>query len=325
MTWPKISVVVPTFNEGKNIKKCLDSIFGQDYPKDKLEVLVVDDDSTDHTLKIAKKYPVLLLRNGQKHGEIGKMIGFRAATGKYFMYLDADVELISKDFFKQLVTPLEQDIRIVASFTKEGAGPNSAPIERYLSFDALQRDGLYQWLTPSVESTIIKSLTSYFLCKYETDRIPPSGRCLYRRKQLWELTKNFEMFLELDFLKLLVLHGHQQFAFVPQAVLYHHHVTSLKELLRKRKYNLTKVYFSHLQNNLYTWIDLKRNLFKIFIWIVYVNLIIPSVFVGIYKSVKHRDWVGLYEPVVNLLITDLLIILLLFNPSKLSTLIAHEK
>lgn len=226
------------------------------------------------------------------------------------MYLDADVELISKDFLKRLVSPLENDQNIIASFTKESAGSESSPIERYLSFDALQRDGLYQWLTPSVESTIIKIFPSYFLCEYRIDKIPPSGRCLFRRQELWKLIKNFNMFLELDFLKLLVLNGHQLFAYIPQAVLYHHHVTNLKELLRKRKYNLNKVYFSHYKNKLYTWVDWKSpvQLAKLSIWVVYANLFFPSLFTGIYKCFKYKSWVGLYEPFVNLLVTDMLII-----------------
>lgn len=312
-SWPTISLVIPTINEEKNLKTCLESVYTQDYPKDKLEVLVVDDDSTDQTVKIAKKYPVKVLRNGHKHGEIGKMIGFRAAKGKYFMYLDADVELVSKDFLKQLVLPLENDQKIIASFTKESTGPNSPAIERYLSFDALQRDGLYQWLTPSVESTVIKSLPGYFLCEYKPDRIPPSGRCLYRHKELFDLTKNFEMFLELDFLKLLVMNNHLRFAYVPKAVLYHHHVVSFSELLRKRKYNLTNVYFSHVQNNLYTWINWNSplHLLKLGLWIIYANLFFPSVFTGIYKSLKFKDWAGLYEPVINLVVTDMLCIAML--------------
>ena len=315
MIWPKISIVIPTLNEEENIRKCLESIFCQDYPANKLEVLVVDDDSSDQTVKIAKKYPTRVLQNGYKHGEIGKMIGFRAAKGKYFMYLDADVELISKDFFKQLVFPLEDDSTIIASFTKEGTGENSPAIERYLSFDALQRDGLYQWLTPSVESTIVEVFPSYFLCKYRIDKIPPAGRCLFRRKELWDLTKGFEMFLELDFLKLLVIQNHVLFAFVPQAILYHHHVASLKELLRKRRYNLTNVYMSHVKNNLYTWVVWSNpfHLLKLGFWIIYANLFFPSLFTGIYKSIKYRDWVGLYEPVVNLLVTDLLIISFLIH------------
>ncbi|KKP80022.1 MAG: hypothetical protein UR81_C0036G0008 [Candidatus Levybacteria bacterium GW2011_GWB1_35_5] len=208
-----------------------------------------------------------------------------------------------------MVTPLEKDKQVIASFTKESAGVESPSIERYLSFDSLQRDGLYQFLTPSVESTITQSFPDYYLCKYKTDKIPPSGRCLYRRKELLELTKSYEMFLELDFLKLLVINNHQQFAFVPQAVLYHHHVKSLKELIRKRKYNLTQVYFSHVKNNLYTWVNWNNpiDILKIIFWVIYANLVIPSVFIGIYKSIKHKDISGMYEPVINLLVTDMLV------------------
>lgn len=314
-TWPKISLIIPTINEERNIKNCLDSVFSQDYPKSKLEVIIVDDDSTDKTLDIARQYRIKVLRNGFKHGEIGKMIGFKAAKGKYFMYLDADAELISKDFFKRLVLPLEDDSTIIASFTKEGAGSSSPAIERYLSFDSLQRDGLYQWLTPSVESMITKSFPDYFICEYKIDKIPPSGHCIYRHKELSPLVKDFKMFLELDFLKLLVINDHRQFAFVPQAVLYHHHVASLSELLRKRKYNLTKVYRSHVKNGLYTWVNWKSpfDIFKLGLWVIYANLFIPSLITGIYKSLKYRDWAGLYEPFVNLLVTDTLLLTILWG------------
>ena len=47
----------------------------------------------------------------------------------------------------------------------------------------------------------------------------------------------------------------------------------------------------------------------------------PSLITGIYKSFKYRDWAGLYEPIVNLLVTDLLVISLLFNPNKLVKLL----
>ena len=54
---PKISIVIPAYNEEKNIKECIDSVFESDYRKDKIEVIVVDDGSTDNTLNIAKRYP----------------------------------------------------------------------------------------------------------------------------------------------------------------------------------------------------------------------------------------------------------------------------
>ena len=123
------------------------------------------------------------------------------------------------------------------------------------------------------------------------------------------------MFFELDFLKILVLNGLTDFAYVPQAVLYHHHVTSFSELLRKRRYNLTKVYRSHVKNGLYTWINWKNpfDIFKLGIWVIYANLFIPSLVTGIYKSIKYRDWAGLYEPIVNLIVTDTLLLTVLWE------------
>jgi len=53
---PKVGVVIPAYNEEKNIDDCLRSIINSDYPKSKLEVVVVDDGSTDSTLKILEKY-----------------------------------------------------------------------------------------------------------------------------------------------------------------------------------------------------------------------------------------------------------------------------
>ena len=77
--FPCISIAIPTYNEEKNIAKCLKSIFKQDYPKKLLEVFVVDDYSRDKTVEIAKKYSIKILYSGAHDGEVGKMIGFKRA------------------------------------------------------------------------------------------------------------------------------------------------------------------------------------------------------------------------------------------------------
>jgi glycosyltransferase involved in cell wall biosynthesis len=58
MNLPSISIVIPTYNCERTIKACLDSIVRQDYPKDKIEVIIVDGGSKDKTLEIARKYGV---------------------------------------------------------------------------------------------------------------------------------------------------------------------------------------------------------------------------------------------------------------------------
>lgn len=314
-TQPSISVIIPTLNEEKNIKKCLDSIFNQEYPQNKLEVIVVDDKSTDKTIEIVKKYPVKILISGAHHGEISKMIGFKKATGELAVYLDADIELRGKNWLNQMVKPLLEDSEIIGTFTKYFTKRDDPSIERYLTFDPLQRDSIYQFFSPGIEETIENRKDGYFICRYSIDKIPPAGLCLYRRKELLRLVSEYSMFLELDFLVLLVKNGFNSFAFVAEAGLYHHHVSSLVQLIKKRKYNLTKVYLTHVQNKLYTWFDLTnpKDILKIICWIIYANLVVPSIVMGIYKSFKYKDTAGMYEPVVNFLITDILVLTLLFD------------
>ncbi len=61
---PKISAVIITYNEEKFIGKCLDSIINQTYPKDQLELLVVDGMSTDKTREMVKELTGLIRGNG---------------------------------------------------------------------------------------------------------------------------------------------------------------------------------------------------------------------------------------------------------------------
>jgi len=63
---PFVSIVVPVYNSESMIKKCLDSIMALKYPREKLEVIVVDDTSTDKTRELIKNYSIQLVR--KEHG-----------------------------------------------------------------------------------------------------------------------------------------------------------------------------------------------------------------------------------------------------------------
>src|SRR3989344_2473890 len=68
---PVVSVIVPAYNESKNIEKCIRSLLNLNYDKNKLDIIVVDDGSKDNTYEVAdkfKKYGVRVFRkeNGGK-------------------------------------------------------------------------------------------------------------------------------------------------------------------------------------------------------------------------------------------------------------------
>lgn len=91
---PFVSVIIPCLNEESFIGKCLDSIIANDYPVDRLEVLVVDGKSEDGTRKIveryAQRYPFIrLLDNTKKLTPCALNIGIKNAKGEIIVRMDA--------------------------------------------------------------------------------------------------------------------------------------------------------------------------------------------------------------------------------------------
>lgn len=92
--WPFASVMVPCRNEEKHIATCLESILSNDYPKDRLEILVVDGMSEDRTREIVLEYAkrheqVRLVDNPQRHIPAAMNVGIRNARGDTILKMDA--------------------------------------------------------------------------------------------------------------------------------------------------------------------------------------------------------------------------------------------
>jgi len=85
MKYPKVSIVIPTYNEEKHITECLDSIMNQYYTN--YEIIVVDGMSTDNTKNIVGKYNVILLDNPKKIMPCGTNIGIKHSKGEYIVLL----------------------------------------------------------------------------------------------------------------------------------------------------------------------------------------------------------------------------------------------
>ena len=104
---PLVSVVIPCYNAEKWIKRCLISISIQDHPN--IEIIVVDDASTDKSINVISSYKVKLIRNETNLGECRTSErGFRAATGKYVCRLSADDEFVLRDHISHQVAVMEK-------------------------------------------------------------------------------------------------------------------------------------------------------------------------------------------------------------------------
>lgn len=107
-----LSVICPIYNEEKYISQCIESLLQQDYPKDDLEILLVDGMSTDRTREIVaaytQKFPFIkMLDNPKKIVPYAMNTGIKASKGEIIMRLDAHATY-EKNYFSCLVSALKR-------------------------------------------------------------------------------------------------------------------------------------------------------------------------------------------------------------------------
>ena len=100
---PFISVVMPVYNGAATIGSALDSLLAQDYPRDRYEVIVVNDGSTDDTAKIvAQRHNVRYMEQPRNMGIPSALnAGLEAARGEIFATIDDDCQA-APDYLSQL-------------------------------------------------------------------------------------------------------------------------------------------------------------------------------------------------------------------------------
>ncbi|MDO8480881.1 MAG: glycosyltransferase [Nanoarchaeota archaeon] len=103
---PPVTVIIPAYNEAERIRDCLNAVFASAYPKKRMQVIVVDDGSSDATADIAKSYPSVLLVRGRHGGKTAALnLGMKRAKHEYILTIDADT-LVDKNCINHLVRPL---------------------------------------------------------------------------------------------------------------------------------------------------------------------------------------------------------------------------
>lgn len=90
---PEISIIIPAYNEEKNIARCLNSVLAQTF--ESFEVICVDDGSTDGTVEIIKSFAekddrIILLKNPDKGVSSARNFGIENARGNYIGFVDSD-------------------------------------------------------------------------------------------------------------------------------------------------------------------------------------------------------------------------------------------
>ena len=135
-----LSIAIPCYNSEAYMEKCVDSLLagGED-----VEILIVDDGSSDRTAEIAdayeKKYPTIVKAIHQENGGHGEAVntGIRNAAGLYFKVVDSD-DWVNKEAYESILKTLEELIRgpktvdlFISNFVYEKQGAPRKKVMQY--------------------------------------------------------------------------------------------------------------------------------------------------------------------------------------------------
>jgi len=131
---PRVSVVVPVLNGAHEIDRLLASLLALDWPEDRLEILVVDNGSSDGTAKVAAHYPVRVLAETEVTSSYAaRNRGVAQASGDWIAFTDVDC-VVEPTWLRRLLLPSPPpQVGAVAGevLALEGATPVQRLVERY--------------------------------------------------------------------------------------------------------------------------------------------------------------------------------------------------
>jgi glycosyltransferase involved in cell wall biosynthesis len=126
----RLSVIVPVYNAKEYLHRCIDSILGQTYSN--FELMLIDDGSTDGSLKICEEYAtrdsrVKVFHEKNSGPSSARNIGLRNVSGKYLAFVDAD-DWLEPDMYSVLIRELEDSNAdmVVSNWYKNEEGSNAS-------------------------------------------------------------------------------------------------------------------------------------------------------------------------------------------------------
>jgi glycosyltransferase involved in cell wall biosynthesis len=254
MNKPTVSIIIPTYNEEENLITCLQSIRRQDFPQQKIEILIVDDGSTDATLYVAKQFKARIFKSGFKHIERSKSIGIEHAKGEYLFFMDADILLVDRNIISMSVQTLEKHIEAVGAqcfywkYSRRHTVVNrycelfgvNDPFPYYLLRRGIRSYLDHGWIYPK---TLLKDTAKYYLVRFTSDNLPTLGSQGYlcRTSLIKKYASWKPYFFHLDTTKQLVDKGFNTFVILKLTV-EHDYAVSVRDFYNKLYRNLSLFY-----------------------------------------------------------------------------------
>lgn len=306
---PSISIVIPTLNAESVLEKCLKSIISQDYPKNKIEIIIADGGSIDSTLEVAKKYRAKVVNNPLKTGEAGKSIAVKEAKNELIALIDSDNILPNNHWFKDMVMPFDDKEIIVSEPIRYTYRKNDPYLTRYFALLGMNDPiclfignyDRYSFITNRWTNLKFPEEDKGKFLKITLDHepIPTIGAngTLFRREVLQGAIKESQYLFDIDILlKIIKKKGKIKIAKVKTSIIHTFVEADAGKFFRKQLRRINDMSFHKSKNNRDTDWE-KLFLPKIVLFGIECLLIIPILYQTLVGNLRKPDIAWLFHPI----------------------------
>ena len=318
---PKVSIITCTYNGERVIEDYFRYLFMQDYPLNKIELIISDGGSIDKTMEIVnsykKKYPriIKIIPNKSKI-KVGRGRGLdvvsRKASGELMILIDQDNLLFQKNWIKKMVEILLKYKNISGVQSMLQAPRNSSLLDRYLNLIGIEDPFAINY---SLNSQISLNPHEFYFNKeekfyiYEVNKknfyYAGDNGFVIRKKDFFEsggYTQDIDNFYR------MALSKKKYKIAVPKNIRLHHKSsTSLKHLIEKKGYYVKRYLLENYSNREFYWFSFKKNNLsqnlKFIKTVIFYLSFFSQLIEGIKMYLKEKEPAWLIHPVATWLIT----------------------
>jgi glycosyltransferase involved in cell wall biosynthesis len=298
---PKITFIVPVRDESARIDRCLASIRAQEYPADKIEIILPDQGSTDDTREKARSYGALVTENPAQRAIFSMPAAFRQASGDLICVMAAD-NVVHPSFARRMAEPFEDpSVRFAFAHVTDDR-PDYALTTRYFNrFTDPFNQFMYGAACNSREFhkayTPLRTTPNFALYRFPPQRPPllaiAQGAVL---RAPFSMPDGYEDDVGVVF---DMIASGAVMACVDAPLVDHYTTTGLFDLLHKFQPRIAKNFkpASSLRwRDRYVPADRRR---RRSLWPLYAISVVPPTFVALWRALRDREPLWLYHPIIS--------------------------
>lgn len=248
MDLPSLSIITVSLNCERILEECYFRIVDQDYPKDKIEMLLIDGGSTDKTKEVARKFGAKIINAGfPENQEARRAIGLFSSKNDILVYIDSDNLLPNDNWLLKMIEPFLKDKKIIATQTlRYEYIPTDKLLNRYFSLFGVndpvpyyfnKRDRI-SWMENkwNLLGKVVDENDNYYTIEFEPEKLPTLG-CngfLIKRKILLKAKCSIDFFFHTDVLYDLAKMGFNRYGIVKNSIIHATGNISFMTSLKKR-------------------------------------------------------------------------------------------